>query len=233
MFRQDPAFTPQIVAGFEALIPYVAERIKVKRRNLGNDLLSQLIREQQAGNLSEVELHDYVGMLLIASTDNTANQMALIIAGLLERPEQWGKLVNDPSLIGNAVEEGIRFQSRMVSHSRVVLEEDLKVEGIEIPPGTRVSALLWAAHLTESLFPNPKEFDVTRNVAPGPLTFGGGAYSCLGQHVARIEISEMLTALLTRFPKVRLHGDPQRHHNPFVAWVSDLHVILGPETRAH
>jgi cytochrome P450 len=226
IFRNDLSYRDDIVAGYGELIPYVEARIADRRGDLGDDFLSHLIRQQMAGKLTEQELVDEGVTLLEASTDNTAHQMALTLGLLLETPERWQELVDDPSLVPAAVEEAIRINPRTLAFDRYA-REDLEIDGVRIPKDSRVLVNVQAAQRDPEVFAEPDRYDPRRG-GPGPIMFGGGVYACLGASVARLEIRTLLLALIERYPTVQLAGDFRPARNPFTAEVPDLPVLLAP-----
>ena len=157
------------------------------------------------GLLDAVEIRDQATMLLEGSTDNTSQQIALTVAAILEHRAEFEKLRRDPSLIPAAVEEGLRYSSRVLTYDRFP-REDVVVGGVDIPAGATVLINVRSAHRDESDFTEPERLDVTRTGEPGPLTFGGGAHACIGVNVARVEVQETLRALVERFRRRACRG---------------------------
>lgn len=224
IFGHNVAARDDILAGYDELIPYVKERIAERSQNLGDDVLSQLIRAQKDGKLTEDELVDQGVMLLEASTDNTAHQMAFVVATLLEWPREWERLRNDPTLISAAIDEAIRLKPRTLAVDRYATE-DIDFADQVIRRGERIVVNVQAAQRDPKVFTDPDDFQMNR-ASSGPLTFGGGAYMCLGRNVALLEIEVLLGTLLERYPKIRLGGPTRTRQNSYVAEVVELPVIL-------
>jgi cytochrome P450 len=214
VFSGDPAKREEVEAGFNAIFPYIDDLIARRRTDPGDDILSAFIAAHVAGELTERDLVDQATALLEASTDNTAHQMALVIAEILERPGLWSTLARDPELIPAAVDEGIRIQPRSRLLQRVATE-DLEIGNQPITAGQTVNICILAAEHDPHRYPDPHAFDLGRRNSPA-LTFGGGIYSCVGAYLARIEIQETLAALIRRFPHLELAAPVTRHCNAYV-----------------
>jgi len=187
---------------FVESLQFVREHVDRRRGDLGDDFTSALIREQEAGNLTEDELLETGVGLLQASIDNTVHQIGLAVGTLLEEPGRWARIVADPGLIPNAVEEVIRLRPRFGTIFRIA-GSDLELNELALEEGTAVFVSVRAGQRDPRRFEEPDTFVVDREPAP-PLMFGNGPYSCLGQHLARMEVHALLHALAERFPGVHL-----------------------------
>jgi cytochrome P450 len=124
---------------------------------------------------------------------------------LLTNRTQWDLLVADPSLIGEAVEEALRYDCSLVSTPRFARVETT-VGNRNLVAGAPVFCLLNAANRDPSRFPDPDQFDIHRGDKKH-LAFGGGSHTCLGAHLARMQIATALGALARRYPQLRLAGE--------------------------
>ncbi|MBX5204043.1 cytochrome P450 [Rhizobium sp. NZLR1] len=224
IFNHNPGSTASIVSGYSELFPYVAERIAYGRGHPGDNILSALISDHANGELSDDELFDFVTMLLEASTDNTANQLALTLALVIGSPGAWEGVKSDATLIPTAVQESVRMCSRTITNQRYGAE-DFEIDGVTVPNGTAINVVVWAAHNDPAAFMHPDVFDIHRRDVSRTLTFGGGAFSCLGQHIAEIEIQETISAIATRFPNASVSSF-RKEHNPFAATALELKLDL-------
>lgn len=224
IFRRDPALTPGIVAAYDEMFAYAADRIAARRADMGDDFLSRLIRVQEEGGLSEGELEDFAVMLIEASTDNTAASIAIAIDRLAAEPGVWAAIAHDPALAGAAVREAMRLWPRSISTSRTALE-DTAIEDIAIPKGATVFASFGAAHRQADVFDNPYKFDLTRRERPPHMNFGGGAFACLGQFVANIEVEEAIAQLAARHPELTVLK-AERDYTPMFQSLKRLDVAL-------
>lgn len=195
------ASAEDVMTAFAGLGSYLHGLVRAKRAEPGDDLLSGLATG--AGNLTDEELTSIAFLLLVAGHETTANQLGLGVFALLDHPAQLAALRADPSLTDGAVEELLRYLS-VVHHgpTRAALE-DVEIEGRLIREGELVMVSLAAANRDPHQYADPEELDVTRRTADH-LAFGHGAHQCLGRQLARTVLRHSLTALLRRFPGLRL-----------------------------
>ncbi|MEU7011097.1 cytochrome P450 [Streptomyces sp. NPDC046332] len=186
-------------AAFTGLQEYMAELVEAKRAEPSDDLLGDLAQDS---DLADEELVGVGGFLLAAGLDTTANMIAHGTFALLTNPAQADALREDPDLAPQAVEELMRYLT--VAHTGIKSAlEDVEVEGRLIRAGESVTLSLEAANRDPERFPDPDRLDVHRK-ATGHLGFGHGIHQCLGQQLARVEMTVALPALLRRFPTLRL-----------------------------
>ncbi len=126
----------------------------------------------------------------------------MLLLALRRNPEQWERLKADPSLIPNAIEELLRFDSSVQMTGRVTSSE-VEVGGVTLPAGESVLMLLGAANRDPAQYPDPDKLDVSRpNIRP--MSLGGGIHFCLGAQLARLEGELVFAALIERFPNLEL-----------------------------
>ncbi|MDE0308041.1 MAG: cytochrome P450 [Albidovulum sp.] len=223
---RDSSHTDDIVEGFEKLLSYIDERIESRRGDLGDDLISDLIRETHAGNLTHDEVRTWLVKLAEANTDNSSHQIAIAVIELASRPDVWDRLAKDPSLAPAAIREVMRFHPRSISTSREALV-DMDMAGYAVPAGTPVFANFGAAHWNSRRYPKPEWFNIDRPVRPLHLNFGGGVFSCVGRFVVTIEVEETVAMLAKEFPGLRLEK-ANFDHSPMFTSVTDLIATLKP-----
>ena len=201
-------FIEEIDQAQKELDEFITGLIEDRRGNPRDDLLSNLIAAEEAGDrLSPSELLSVVAMMIVAGTDTTRNQLGNTINAFAENPEQWALLRARPDLMSAAMEESIRWQPATEAIPRFAVE-DLEVGGYSIPAGTVVVLMSMSANHDTAAFPGADRFDIERAVPEGwhLLTFGGGIHYCLGANLARLELTEALAELSARLPKLRLNG---------------------------
>ncbi|GLW11313.1 cytochrome P450 [Microtetraspora sp. NBRC 13810] len=186
------------LAAFARLGEYLRDLARAKRADPTDDLLSDLT----ASDLTEDELGGVAAFLLGAGLDTTANMLALGTFALLRNPAQLAALRDDPDLVGNAVEELLRYLSIATTGMRGVLE-DVELGGAPLKAGDTVVIAVNAANRDPARFADPDVLDLRRPAA-GHLAFGHGVHQCLGQQLARVEMRVAFPALLARFPSLRL-----------------------------
>ncbi len=200
--RQDPeANSDSIVETMRAFRRFDRELVERKRKRPGADLMSELIRDT---DLDDDELVNVAVQLFSAGFDTTANMLSLAIFTLLRDRTRWERLRADQSLVPGALEEILRYVTliQVGTFSRTALE-DVEMGGVVVRAGESVTVSLSAANRDPRAFDDPETLDLTRR-ASGHLSFGHGIHQCLGQHLARLELTAALTAVLRRFPDLRL-----------------------------
>jgi cytochrome P450 len=213
---RDPKAAKEVARGFENLLNYIDERIKISRKALGDDLLSDLIRASDNGDLSEDELRNWVVKMAEANTDNSSHQIAIAIIELASRPEIWKLLGENSNLVPQALREVMRYHPRSLSTSRETLE-DIELAGFFIPKGEAVFPNIGAAHWNSNYFPKPEVFDINRPEKPMHLNFGGGIFSCIGRFAVTIEIEEVIAFMTKSFPNFKLIKSSFSHSPMFTS----------------
>jgi cytochrome P450 len=179
-----------------------------KRAQPSDDLLSELVHSDLDPALTDEELVGIANLLLIAGHETTANMLALGIFALLEHPDQLHTLRADPSLIDGAVEELLRYLSIVhIGLTRVTLEP-VTLGDHRIPADATVLISVSETNRDSNHWINPGRLDLTRPRRPH-LAFGHGVHQCLGQQLARVEMTVGFTELLHRLPGLRLAIPPQ------------------------
>jgi cytochrome P450 len=191
------------VAAGKSLREYFEALIAERRKRLGDDILSDLIRAEEAGDrLSPTELLSQSVGLLIAGFETTIGLIGNGMLALLRHPDQYAKLRAEPDLIGSAVEECLRYDGPIPLTPRF-LHEDAEFGGKRIPRDTQVWAMLIAANRDPARFPDPDRFDIAR-ADNQHLAFGGAAHFCLGAHLARMEAQAAIGAVARRLDRLEL-----------------------------
>jgi cytochrome P450 len=191
---------PVVMHAWGELDAYTDDMIASRRRNLTEDLLSDLVRAEDDGDrLNADELRMLAAGLLLAGTDTTRNQVAASVDVLCDHPDQWALLRDRPELAMRAVEETMRHSPTVCGTLRIAAE-DVELGGVMVPAGTLVLVNTFAANRDTAVYDEPDRFDITRQGAPAILTFGGGVHYCLGANLARLELAEALKVLSRRMP---------------------------------
>ena len=212
----EPAPQAQVLArgntAVEDFKAYLRTLVAERRRRPGDprfDVLTRLIQGDAGGEqLSETELLHNCIFLLNAGHETTTNLIGNGAHALLTQREQWQRLVNDPSLLGTAVEELLRFESPLQLNNRQCTAP-MRIGSMELPAGSFVTLAIGSANRDPAQFPDPDRLDVGRKPNPH-LAFGQGAHACAGMNVARLEARIAFGRLLARCPQLRLRGTPQR-----------------------
>ncbi len=187
-----------------ALIRYFMTLLAAKRREPADDLLSALITARDDGDrLSENELVSMAFLLLVAGHETTVNLIAGGVLALLLNPAELARLRADPSLIGGAVEEFLRYVSPVNNATFRHAAETLEIGGVRIGRGDLVLVALSAANRDPARFGGPERLEPGRD-SSGHLAFGHGIHYCLGAPLARLEAEIAFSGLLARFGSIRL-----------------------------
>ncbi|WP_029431719.1 cytochrome P450 [Blastococcus sp. URHD0036] len=181
---------------------FMGKLVAQKRATPGDDLISGLIQVSDPA-LTDSELIDISLTLLGAGHETTANMLGLGALALLSHPEQLAALRADPTLFDNAVEELLRYLSIIQLGVTRIAMDDVTLAGVDIPKGATVMLAAPEANRDPAHFDHPDQLDVTRP-RPPHLTFGHGVHQCLGQQLARIEMSIGLQVLFEQLPELRL-----------------------------
>jgi len=185
---------------------YVVQLVADKRQSPQDDLISQLIQIEEAGDrLDEAELLSMVGLLIFAGHETTSNLIGIGTLMLLDHPEQLEKLKADLSLVPAAVEELLRFNGPVLTPAPRFATEDSELGGQHIHKGDLIIVALASADRDETQFTQPDELDIARRLNHH-IAFGQGIHICLGAPLARLEGEIAFTTLLQRMPNLRLNA---------------------------
>jgi len=193
--------------------------------NPGKDLISVML---QSDAMREMEPEEFIGnliLLIVGGNDTTRNSMSAYAYGLSKYPEERAKLEADPSLIPNAVQELIRWQTPL-SHMRRTVTEDTEVEGVHMKAGDKVVMWYLSANRDESVFTDGEAIRVDRENARRHLSFGYGIHRCVGARVAELQLVTLLEEMAKRRLRANVIGEPTRVPACFVHGYKSLTVEL-------
>jgi len=192
-----------------SLAGYFRRLVPERRARPQHDLLSGLLAaEEQGDKLSQDEVIAMCLLLFIAGHETTVNLIGNGTLALLRHPDQMRKLQADPALIGNAVEELLRYDSPVQRTARIA-SVDAEVGGQPMPKGTMVITALGAANRDPAQFPEPDRFDASRE-PNRQFAFGSGVHMCLGAVLARLEGTIAIGRLVSRLDGLARDGAPER-----------------------
>jgi len=182
---------------------YFKQLCDLRRREPRDDLTTELVCAEEAGDkLTAEELEANIGLLFGAGHETTTNLIGNGLLALHRQPDQWERLKSDPSLIPNAVEEVLRYDSSVQITGRVTNIE-VEIGGVKLGESESIVALLGAANRDPAQYPDPDRLDVGREHIR-PMSFGGGIHHCLGAQLARLEAELVFAALIERMPNLTL-----------------------------
>jgi cytochrome P450 len=211
-------------SGIVEMEAYFRDAIAERRRNPGDDLLTELLAAQDGGSLlTEQELLSTCSMVLFGGHETTTNLIANGLLALIRHPAELARLRAAPDLLDSAVEELLRFDSPVQRMGRVTLA-DVEIGGATIPAGSRTFLVMGAAHRDGDAFPNPDALDLGRS-DNRHLAFGLGAHYCVGAALARAEARAVFDEMLRRFRSTELRDEtPTWSDNVTIRSLESLHV---------
>jgi cytochrome P450 len=183
-----------------------ADYVDWRATHPSDDIMTELLNVEftdETGTvrtLTRTELLTYLEVLAGAGNETTTRLIGWMAKVLAEHPDQRAELVKDPSLIPNAIEEVLRYESPAHHVGRFVVAEDVVLHGTAVPVGSVILFLLASANRDDRRFPDGDSFDIHRSDGRH-LTFGNGIHLCMGAALARMEGQIALEELLTRFPE--------------------------------
>jgi cytochrome P450 len=190
-----------------------------------DDLLSQLLDAQIDGDcLSREDILDICFLFLIAGLDTVSASLDCFYGHLAEHPEDRRRLVDDPDLIGPAVEELLRWETPVMGAARVATR-DAAVAGLQVCAGEQVMVLLGAANLDDRETPDAGVLRWDREVNRH-LAFGGGVHRCLGSHLARVELRVALREWHRRIPDYRVRPGVLLDYTPGIRALDSFPMVL-------
>jgi cytochrome P450 len=195
-----------------ALGAYLRDVIAHRRRNLGDDMLSNLIQAEEAGDrMSEAELLSFVILLYVAGHETTVNLIGNGTLAVLRHPDELRRWQADPSLDQNAVDELLRYDGPVQQTVRVPLVDTVYGDESEtrgtVTANTMVMTVVGAANHDPNVFDEPHTLRLDRPNANRHLAFAAGVHYCLGASLAKLEAQVAIGTLIRRFPDVHLDGE--------------------------
>jgi cytochrome P450 len=207
------------IAASRALKSYFTDILAERRRKPRDDLISTLAESEIDGTrLTDDEIFAFLLLILPAGVETTYRASGNLLVALLTEPPLLEALRADLGMLRGAFEEALRWEPPITTVVRRAIR-DCELGGVAIPAETTVSVSVAAANRDPTRYPDPDRFDPTRkNIAH--LTFGGGPHLCLGMHLARMEGTVAINALLDRLGDLRLDPTAPTPHVVGVAFRS-------------
>ncbi|MFK8399942.1 cytochrome P450 [Pseudomonas sp. BGr12] len=214
-----------IASAFVELNDYGTQIAKEKRKNPGDDILSLVISTKVDGRaLSDEEVGYFFQLLVTAGMETTGTVGGHSMKCFLEFPEQMQIWANDPQAVSSTgFEELVRWISPIL-HMRRTATQDTEIAGQTIRAGEKVVMWYNSANRDESKFANPNAFDVRRNPNPHLGFGGGGRHTCLGAHLARLELPFLVAETLKQLKNIEPAGDPIAVPSRFVNGLASMPI---------
>lgn len=184
---------------------YCRDFTAAKKADPADDFASELLAAHEADEteLTYREVESIIYGLSFAGHEAVTNLICNALVSLLKHRSQWDEICRNPSLIPNAVEEVVRFNSSQISWRRITTQ-DTTLSGVDIPAGTSIFMNFASANRQSEIFPDPNHFDIHRSNAAHNISFGKGIHFCLGAALAKLETQVVLEILAERMPSLRM-----------------------------
>jgi cholest-4-en-3-one 26-monooxygenase len=216
---------------FAEMAAYLHQQIERQISESGESLVTKLREAEVDGErLDDNEILVFFGLLVFAGNDTTRNTASSGILALLEHPEQYTMLREEPDLIPQAVEEILRFTS-VVNYFVRTATRDTAIDGQPIAEGEKVLMWYTSASRDENVYNDPQRFDITRPEQDHKAFGGGGRHFCLGAGLARLELRVLLEELTRRMPDLALAGEVKRLESTWANSLTSLPVSFTAAAR--
>ncbi len=194
---------------------YCEDHVAARRAQRADDMTSDLLdlADKKPDQLNDFDIVNMIYSMALAGHETTTNTIGNGMRALLSNRDQFKALIDDPSLIPNAVEEILRFDGPVLNHRRIA-KVDTEVGGVAIPAGGKVMMCFAAAAHDPAHFEDPDVFEVARENAELHLAFGKGPHFCLGAALGRMEVRIVLDLLTTLTPAIELVPDQEFEYSP-------------------
>ena len=214
-----PTEQAEIATNMLAYWRYCREFTASKRDHRSDDFASELIDAHEANpdDMSYEEVESVIYGLSFAGHEAVTSLICNTLQCLLPRRDQWAAVCADPSLIPNAIEEVLRFNSSQISWRRLTTK-DTTIRGIDVPAGTAIFMNFASAHRQDDLWDDPDTFDIHRPDAARHISFGKGVHYCLGARFAKLEAQIVTEILAERIPSLHLVDDQQVTYFPNITF---------------
>jgi cytochrome P450 family 142 subfamily A polypeptide 1 len=214
---------------FMAYNNYTMDKIEQRRKEPTEDLISVLVHAEVDGQrLSDNDILQETLLILVGGDETTRHTISGGIEQLIRHPKQWELLQRNPDLVPIAIEEMLRWTSPLKNMARTITS-DTEFHGAQLREGEKMLLMFESANFDEAQFGDPENFNVQRD-PNSHLAFGFGTHFCLGNQLARIELINMIGAVLKRLPDLQLATDavlPLRPAN-FVSGLESMPVTFTP-----
>ncbi len=229
----DPEYggTEDNMTAMTELYMYVNELAKQRKVDPRDDIVTKLINSEIDGDkLSDAEFEFFMLLLTVAGNETTRNTTSWGMHALMQHPDQYQMLVENPELLNGAVEEVLRWASPVL-HFRRTAMADTVINGQEIAKDDKVVMWYISANRDENVFEDPFRFDITRTPNEHVAFGGGGTHFCLGANLARAELRILFAEVLERIPDMKMTAEPDILRSNFIGGVKHMPVAFTPGKR--
>jgi cholest-4-en-3-one 26-monooxygenase len=212
------------VSAMTELYAYVNQLAQLRKSDPRDDIVTKLINSEIDGDkLSDAEFEFFMLLLTVAGNETTRNTTSWGMHALMQNPDQYKLLVENPELLNNAVEEVLRWASPVYYFRRTAMA-DTVINGQEIAEGEKVVMWYISANRDENVYADPFAFDITRQDVEHVAFGGGGTHFCLGANLARAELRILFAELLERIPDMQMTAEPDILRSNFIGGVKHMPV---------
>jgi len=206
------------------LMAYGHELAEQRRADPRDDLVTKLVQSEVDGErLTKAQFDNFFCLLIVAGNETTRHAITHGTKALVDHPDQWQRLRDDPGLTPLAAEEILRFGSPTM-HFRRTTTQDLQIHDTTIKQGDKVVVWFVSGNYDEEVFPNAERFDVGRDPNPHMAFGSGGPHVCLGAHLARLEVNVMFEEMVPRLKSLEITGPIERLRSNFINGVKHMPV---------
>jgi cholest-4-en-3-one 26-monooxygenase len=224
---EDPEYLmsfEQIQSARVEMFMYAQQLADERRQSPRDDIMTALLSADIDGDqLSDMDFNLFFLLLAVAGNETTRNSISHGVRAFCDYPDEYEKLVEDPSLASSASEEVVRWASPVMYFKRYATR-DTEIGGHPIAAGDKVSMWYISANRDEDVFDDPFTFDITREPNEHVGFGGGGPHHCLGSNLARMEIRVLLEEMARRIPAIELTGEPSALRSNFIAGIKHMPV---------
>lgn len=207
------SYTVKYKRAFEAsaaLKDYFLTQIDLRRSKPTDDIIGDLVTAEIDGEkLTDEAIYSFLRLLLPAGLETTYRSSGNLLYLLLTHPEQFAAVQADHELIGQAIEEGLRYETPLTTVQRSATR-DTELDGVALPAGAVIDVCIGSANRDGNRWERAEEFDIFRKRLPH-ITFAAGEHTCMGLHLARMETRVAVESLLSRVRNLVLVTDDDPH----------------------
>ncbi len=215
-----------LIGAMNDMFAFGAKQVEDRRRNPRQDLMTAIAEIKVDDQyLREEYINGAWALIVFGANDTTKNTISGLTRLLTQNPDQRAKLLNDRSLLNNAIMEALRMISPVI-HMRRTATQDTEVLGQKIAQDEKILYYYGAANRDPKIFENPDVFNIERPNAKQHLAFGYGGHLCLGRMIGVMQLTAVYEQILDRFPNIEWTGEMHAQPNNFVAAVESQMVRL-------
>jgi cytochrome P450 len=206
------------------LMAYGHDLAEQRRADPRDDLVTKLVQSEVGGErLTKAQFDNFFCLLIVAGNETTRHAITHGTKALVDHPDQWQRLRDDPGLMPLAAEEILRYGSPTM-HFRRTATQDLRIHDTAIEQGDKVVVWFVSGNYDEEVFPNAEGFDVGRDPNPHMAFGSGGPHVCLGAHLARLEVRVMFEEMVPRLKGLEITGPIERLRSNFINGIKHMPV---------